>query len=268
MMPYNKTTGADQVKIKFLGTHNAESRNTKLVSFIIDDILAVDAGSLTSQLSFPEQDKIKAILLSHGHYDHIRDVPAFIFNNSCRTNNVFATSQTLEILSSHLVDGEIYPKFTEYTPICGKTSIKLITLEPYIPTTVEDYEVVALPVNHPLNAVGFQITSKDGKKVFYTGDTGPGLSTIWKQISPDTIIIEVTFPNQMEDIAKNSAHLCPKTLKKELQEFLQIKKYSPQIILIHLTPKYKKEIKEETKEIAEELKISIKIANEGEEITI
>jgi len=52
------------VKIKVLGAHNAESKHTRLTSLLIDDILAVDAGNLTSDLSFSEQGKIKAILLS------------------------------------------------------------------------------------------------------------------------------------------------------------------------------------------------------------
>ena len=50
--------------IRFLGTHNAESRSTGLVSLLIDDVLAVDAGSLVSELTFPEQKKIKAIRTS------------------------------------------------------------------------------------------------------------------------------------------------------------------------------------------------------------
>ena len=67
------------MNIKFLGTHNAESKYTKLVSLLIDDVLAVDTGSLTSELSFSEQEKIKSILITHGHYDHIKDLPALLF---------------------------------------------------------------------------------------------------------------------------------------------------------------------------------------------
>ena len=111
------------MRIKFLGAHNAESRSTKLVSFLIDDILAVDAGSLASELSFLEQKKIKAILLSHGHYDHIRGVPSFAFNNRNHTTKVFATSQTLKILSSHLIDGIIYPEFTKKIPLFFRKTI-------------------------------------------------------------------------------------------------------------------------------------------------
>jgi Cft2 family RNA processing exonuclease len=256
------------VKIRFLGTHNAESKNTKLSTFIIDDIIAIESGSLTSEISFVEQEKIKAILLSHGHYDHIRGVPAFAFNNSCHTTRVYATSPTLKILSSHLVDGLIYPKFTEYTPICGKTSLEFVTIEPFIPIEIEGYKILALPVKHTLDAVGFEITSKDGKKIFYTGDTGPGLSGIWKHVTSKQIIIDLTFPNKLEDTAKNSKHLCPNMLKEELLNFNRINGYFPEIILIHLTPKFKREIRDEMKKIAEEINISFRIAKEGEEIII
>jgi len=183
------------VIIRFLGAHNAESRDTKLVSILIDDVLAVDAGCLASELTFSEQEKIKAILLSHGHYDHIRDIPAFAFNNLGHTTKIFATPHTLKILSSHLADGVIYPEFTKKIPLF---------LE------IEGYQVMTLPVNHTIRAVGFEITSPDGKKVFYTGDTGPGLSALWENVSPQLIIVDLTFPNRLENRAKNSAHLCPK----------------------------------------------------------
>ncbi|UCD14697.1 MAG: MBL fold metallo-hydrolase [Thermoplasmatales archaeon] len=255
--------------IRFLGTHNAESKYTSLVSFLIDDVLAVESGGITSELSFSEQEEIKAILLSHGHYDHIKGVPAFAFNNACHTTRVFATQQTLKILSSHLIDGVIYPKFTEKTPVCGEQSLELVTLEPFIPVDIEGYRVLALPVNHNnISAVGFEITSKDGKKLFYTGDTGPGLSAIWEHVSPQLIIMDVTFPNRLEDTAKNSAHLCPKMLKKELIEFQRIKGYFPRIVLVHFTPKFKEEIREEVKEVAKELKLSIELASEGNELIV
>lgn len=254
--------------VRFLGTHNAESKNTRLISFLIDDVLAVDAGSLASELSFLEQEKIKAILLSHGHYDHIRGVAAFAFNNSHCTTRVFATSQTLELLSSHLIDGIIYPKFSERTPFLEKPALELHPLEPFKSEDIEGYRVLAVPVNHPINAVGFEIASKDGKKIFYTGDTGPGLSPLWEYVSPDLLITEVTFPNRLENMAKNALHLYPKVLKGELMEFRRVKRYLPDVILVHLSPRFEEEIKEEIEEIAIELRISISIAHEGEKFII
>ena len=254
--------------IRFLGTHNAESRDTRLVSFLIDDVLAVDAGSLASELSFSEQENIKAILLSHGHYDHIRGVPSFAFNNSRYTTKIFATAQTLEILSSHLVDGVIYPKFTHKASFLEKPALELCPLEHYKPEDVEGYQVLAVPVNHPIGAVGFEITSKDGERIFYTGDTGSGLSSIWEYIYPNLLIVDVTFPDRFENAARDSGHLCPKMLKRELEEFRRVKGYVPQVILIHLSPKFEEEIKEEMEKVTQELRLSLGVACEGERIII
>jgi ribonuclease BN (tRNA processing enzyme) len=257
------------VKIKFLGTHNAESKDAKLISILIDDVLAIDAGSFASELTFSEQRKIKAILLTHGHYDHIRGIPAFAFNNPEYTTKVFATSRTLKILSSHLVDGVIYPKFTGRIPFfLEKPSLKFIAIEPFKQLIVNGYKVLPLPVNHTIQTVGFEITSKDGKTAFYTGDTGPGLSALWDHISPDVLIVEVTFPNYLENRAINAAHLCPKLLKKELEALQRVKGKFPHIYLVHLSPQQEEEITKEINEISKELNVELTIACEGDTVSI
>ena len=257
------------MKIRFLGTHNAESKDARLSSFIIDDVLAVDAGNLASELTFSEQEKIKAILLTHGHYDHIRGIPAFAFNNPDHTTKVYATSQTFKILSSHLVDGIIYPKFTIKIPFfLEKPSLEFVEVDTFETMKILGYDVLPLPVNHTIETVGFEITSKDKKKIFYTGDTGPGLLALWDHISPDFLLIDLTFPNRLENRAINSKHLCPKLLKTELKEFYRVKGYFPKVFLIHLSPKDEEEIKKEIKEVSKDLKIPINIAYENEEIIV
>jgi ribonuclease BN (tRNA processing enzyme) len=252
------------MRIRFLGTHNAESKNTRLVSFLIDDVLAVDAGSLVSELTFAEQRKVKAILLSHGHYDHIRAVPAFAFNNSDHTTKVIATPKTLEILSSHLIDGVVYPEFTSEASFLRKATLRLVSVELFERQRIEGYEVMAVPVRHNLDGVGFEITSGDGKILFYTGDTGPGLSSVWGKISPQLIIADVTWPNSLSTAAKDAGHLCPEMLREELIEFRRAKGYLPKVVVTHTSPQHEPEIEREVRQAAKSLGASIDIAHEGE----
>jgi Cft2 family RNA processing exonuclease len=256
------------VIVKFLGTHNSESKTTRLVSLLIDGVLAVDAGSLVSELTFAEQRRIKAILLSHGHYDHIRAVPAFAFNNSDRTTRIVATPRTLEILSSHLIDGVVYPEFTSESSFLGKATIKLVPLQALKRRNIEGYRVMAVPVPHPLDGVGFEITSGDGKTLFYTGDTGPGLSSVWSSVSPQLIITEVTWPNRLADVARDADHLCPQMFKQELLELRRIKGSLPRVTVIHLSPRHETETVRQITEVADSLGISIHIPQEGDELVL
>lgn len=256
------------MKIKFLGTHNAESKTSRLPSFLIDEILAVDAGSLASELTLNEQKKIEAILLSHGHYDHIRDIPAFAFNNFNRVVDIFGTKKTLDILSSNLLDGTIYPNFAGKTPFLEKPSLKLHRIKPSEQIRVLNYKVASFPVNHPLDSVGFEITNNNGKKVFYTGDAGSGLSSLWDSISPDLLIIEVTFPNKLIKVANDSYHLCPLLFKEELNALIRVKEVMPKIIIVHLSPSFESEIKEELNEVSNELSFPLSFVGEGETVNI
>jgi ribonuclease BN (tRNA processing enzyme) len=256
------------VIIKFLGTHNEESRDSRLVSLLIDDILAVDAGSLVSELAFTEQEKIRALLLSHGHYDHIRAVPALAFNNYRRLTKVFATQLTLEILASHLVDGLIYPKFTEKNSFLEKPALKLCRLETFKPQNIEGYKVTAVPVNHPIETVGFDIVSLDKRRILYLTDTGPGLDKLWEHVSPHLLIIDTTYPNRLEKVAWDAGHLCPKLLMTELVSFRRVSGYLPRVILIHMNRRLEAEIRDEVKKVSEGLGISIDMAREGDRVVI
>jgi len=255
------------LRIRILGAHNFESRDTRLISLLVDDILAVDAGGLTSSLTFSEQEQIKAILLTHGHFDHLRDIPILALYRLYRTTiSVYGLSETLEILSTHLVDGLIYPKFTEM-PSKEDPTLRVFPLKPYKLASVEGYQVLPLPVKHTISTVGYLI-SKDGRSFFYSGDTGPGVASCWDYISPQVLLLDVTLPNQFADQAERVGHLTPGLAGQELKRFLDLKGYLPKVIFLHLSPQFETEINREAKELARELGADIEVAFEGMELEV
>jgi ribonuclease BN (tRNA processing enzyme) len=201
-------------------------------------------------------------LLSHHHYDHIRDVPAIALATHQRTIEVYAPAATLDVLSSYLLDGTIYPKFTEW-PSPEKPRLKLRSLEPYKEELIAGYSALALPVYHTIPTVGYQLTSGEGKSLFYSSDTGPGLSACWDYISPQLLIVELTFPDRLGDVALGTGHLCPRLLGHELSEFRCSKGYLPPVVLVHINPAVEVEIKGEIAQVAQELGASITLGYEG-----
>jgi ribonuclease BN (tRNA processing enzyme) len=256
------------MKIKVLGAHNTESRSTKHTCLLIDDILVLDAGGITSSLSFRNQSKIKSIILTHGHYDHIRDIPALSMNFYLRkkTLSLYTHAAAWQSIQQHLLNAEIYPEFHKRPAENPTLQVQLV--QPFQTFTVEDYQVLSLPATHAVPAMGYQVTSKDGKVIFYSGDTGDSLSNIWDKISPQTIFIELTGSNRWEEAMKHSGHLTPNLLQKELSYFHKLKGYLPQIFAVHINPAGEEEIKSEISEVEKFLGATIQLAREGMTIEI
>lgn len=256
------------MKIKFLGIYNTKSKTTGPVSFILDDVLAVDAGSLATGLTLEEQLDIKAILLSHGHYDHIADIPSYFFNNSDRITTVYGSRQTFNILSTHLVDGAIYPNFYQPSDFLKKASMEFVELQSYSVISIGNFSVLPVPMEHTLEEFGFEITGQGNSKVFYSGDTGASISKAWQYINPDVLVIEVTLPDRLREWAERAMHLCPQTLREQLVEFRNLKGYVPKVIPVHISPRHENEIIAELKTASKEMGFELILASEGQTLEL
>jgi len=252
-----------------LGAHGIEAKGARLTSLLIGEVLAIDVGGLTSALSLPQQEKIKTVLLSHHHFDHTRDLITLGANVASWQGQieVYALQHTLDLVFPCLLDGKMYVNFLEY-PDKEKPCLSLKAIEPYRKAIIGGYEVLPLPVKHSVPTLGYQVTSPEGKSLFYTSDTGPGVSACWEYISPQLLIIEVAGPNKLENRLKVVGHLSASLLKQELVQFKDLKGYLPRTIAIHMALSYENEIREEVAQVAEELEADISLGYEDMKVTL
>lgn len=255
------------MKIRFLGAHNCETKDTRLVSLLVDDVLAVDVGGLTSGLPFEAQQKIEAVLLTHQHYDHVRDIPLLAMNSFLGGTSVtvYSTPVVLGVLDKHLLNEVVYPDFRLKPP--DKPCIVFSEVKPNKAQMILGYDVLPVPVKHGVPTVGYQL-AKEGKSFFYTGDTGPGLDECWNGVSPQLLITEVTGSNRFTEWAKGGGHLTPSLLERELIGFREAKGYLPPVVVVHMSPHLEKEIVPEVAAVAKKLDATIGLAYEGMEINL
>ena len=257
------------MEIRILGAHCTEAKGLRLVSLLIGGVLVLDAGGLTSSLSLEEQQQIRAILLTHHHFDHTRDLVTFGANGATfpQPVDVYALRQALDVVNSCLLDGKMYADFSKL-PSEENPFLRLRAIEPLQRQNIQNYDVLPVPLQHPVPSVGYQIISEDGKSLFYTGDTGPGLAACWQNVSPQLLIVEVSGTNKAQDFLKSVGHLSAGFLKEELVQFRQMKQYLPRVVVVHIPSQFQREVEEEVKEVAQELGISIDIGYEDMRITL
>jgi ribonuclease BN (tRNA processing enzyme) len=254
--------------IKVLGAHNCETRTTSCVSLLIDKNLAIEAGGLTSHLTLDEQAGIEAVIISHKHMDHIRDIPSMALNSFRRRTSfdLYATDNVGQAIKKHLLNNDIYPEFQKIPQ--NKPTVCFMKVEPLTLQWIDGHAVMAVPVKHVDEAIGYQITDKKNKTVFYTGDTGPGLEEVWRHTTPQLLIVEVTMHNAMEKFARETGHLTPQLLEVELASFRAINGYLPPILVVHMDAELEPQIKAELEAVKERLGADITIAHEGMELTV
>lgn len=237
--------------IKIIGGHGGVSKTSLATSYLINDELLIDAGSVAHGLELNDQDKIKYILISHSHLDHIKDLAFLCDNFFGRANpfEVYLHKTTHQAIKNHLFNDVIWPDFS-LLPSKEKPTIKFNEVETEKSFKIGDYKITTVSVNHPGDAIGFIIEYKN-ETVVFTQDTGP-TERIWELTKENknikAIFTEVSFPNNMQDVADVSFHHTPKTLKQEL---LKIPHQVP-IYLGHLKPSNTNEVKEEIKAIGDD----------------
>lgn len=242
------------MQIRVLGCHGADclvdttDRPVRQEScgFLLDDSVLLDAGTIGARLTLAQQRRIRFVLLSHLHFDHIKGLPTFVDNLAEGFEApviVAATEPVIQGLIDHVFNNKVYPNFFAL-PDRNHPVLRAQVLQPGKPVTLGHLEVIPIPVNHTVPTVGYVVKDQGGA-FLYSGDTYQ-TEDIWSlgRTIPDlkAAFIESSFPDELAVLAKKSKHLTPSLF---LKEFRKLERPDLPVYAYHMKPTARNQIKEQ-----------------------
>lgn len=222
-----------------------DGRVQLLTTYLINDTLAIDAGAIAIGLSSEEQLRIRSIIITHAHLDHIFSLPLYLTDMLEEIHEpvrIYATQSDFDALRRYIFNTRVWITMDTMK----NNGVNLISFQPIKSGEsffAEGLKVTPVQVTHTVLTHGL-IVEDDRSALLFTSDTGP-TERIW-QVARDcdklrAIFIDLSFPNRMTELARVSQHHSPATL---LDEMSKMKPDTP-IYAVHVKAAYRDQIVEE-----------------------
>jgi ribonuclease BN (tRNA processing enzyme) len=242
------------VKIKLLpSTFDANGVATldqRLSCFVIDDRVAIDAGSIALALSESERETVRDIIVTHPHMDHIATLPIYIddlFASLREPVRIYATEEVIRLLKRDIFNGTVYPPFHDFNNHHCRV-MEFVPVGIGEEFRVAHLRVTAVAVRHIVPTVGL-IISDETNTLAFSSDTA-ATEDFWRLANSvprvDALLIEASFPNHHAQLAEISGHLTPDTLGRELKKLTHA---DLEILVVHLKPTYRDQLIKELDEL-------------------
>lgn len=236
-------------KIIFLGIDGGKNNNASLPCIQISPNAVIDAGSL--HMLDEIEPVLEHIFVTHAHLDHICDIPFYIDSNFTRFEKplkIYGGKKTIKALKEHIFNDIIWPKFQDINLYqANEKLLKFIEIEENQEIQLPDIKIRAAKSKHTVECFGYVITHKE-HSIYFTSDTlfsKSNYSVINKDKSIEQVILDISYPSDMEKLAIDSLHTTPEILKNELKNINRdIRFYA-----FHLKPHFHNKISEELKDI-------------------
>ena len=204
---------------------------------LIDDDVLIDAGTGIGDLELSDLDSIRHVFLTHAHLDHIAGLPMLadrIFDEHFEEPlTVYAREETLRAVRDHLFNGIIWPDFTKL-PSAENPMMRFQVCLPGDTVTIRHRSFFAVDVMHTVPTLGYTVQNSGGAFAV-SGDTRTN-ETLWPVLNAcedlKVLVIEVSFPDEMEELATQAGHYCPRTLTRDLERL----RHTPEIWLTGMKP--------------------------------
>jgi len=209
------------------------------MSYLINDSLVIDAGSLGWQASLAFQKQVRHLVLSHGHLDHVASLPIWldnVFDPQGTAPQIYASRDTWHIIDTHILNDAVWPNLQRVA------STEAAFYQPHVlmaerPQMIDGITVTPVELEHIIPTLGFLID--DGEvAVALISDTAP-TSRIWELCREHprlrAVFLEASFPNDMEWLAEKTMHLTPAMALRELEK---LGRDDVAVYFVHLKPQF------------------------------
>lgn len=244
------------MKFKVLGCSGSRTPGHSLTSYCINNRILVDAGAACGYLDIEGQERLTHVLISHANLDHAKDLAfladniiASVFQKKRGPLKVLSQPRVLDSLRTHIFNDDIWPDFTRL-PSPENPTLALEPIEFGNPFFVDGLFVIAFPVPHSSGSTGYLVFGEEPETehVCVTGDTGPdGGWTQFLNNAPfpvKNLVVECSFPNDLEQLAIISDHMTPRLLRKKLEKL----KVRPRVYVTHTKAAHRSCVQRELQE--------------------
>jgi ribonuclease BN (tRNA processing enzyme) len=225
------------MRIRVLGCSGGIGAGSRTSALLIDNDVLIDAGTGVGDLELADIDTIRHVFLTHAHLDHVAGLPMLvdrIFDGNIDTHlTVYARAETLQALREHLFNGVIWPDFAKL-PNPENPMLRFRECSPGDTVAIGCRDFYAVDVMHSVPSLGYTVRNSGG--VFaVSGDTRSN-ETLWPVLNAcddlKVLVIEVSFPDEMQELAVAAGHYTPKALTDDLRRL----RHDPEIWLTGMKP--------------------------------
>ena len=233
------------MRIELLPSSIPATDSQFLVSFVIDDTVAIDAGAIGLLADLERQRAIRHVFITHEHLDHIASLAIFlenVYDPGPECVEILAAADVLEFLHGDVFNGRVWPDFFALSSP-DNAFLRTTVLQPMVPVVRGGLTVTPVPVSHGVETLGLVVD--DGRTtVAFPSDTGP-TEHLWCHLAamPElkAVFLEASFPASLSDLASLTGHLCTRTFPIEAAKLpAGVRK-----IVVHRKARYAAEIARE-----------------------
>ena len=233
------------MRIELLNSSTPPSDLQFLVSFLVNDEVAIDAGALGILADLSRQQRVKHVFITHEHMDHIATLPIFlenVYEPGPDCVELLASREVLGFLHDDMFNGRVWPDFIDLSRP-SDNFVRTTAIEPLKPIIRAGLTITPVPVSHGVDTTGLVVD--DGRTaVAFPSDTGP-TKCFWEHLASldrlKAVFLEASFPRSLAELATITGHLSTATFADEIGKLPRQVRW----IVVHRKARYAAQIAKE-----------------------